>query len=112
MGKDTDYITVEITIEQAVKAIVRSFGDDEKAVIICMANQIITHGSQLSLSYKEFKITIPEQESVHVECYMPGGAVAGYLAGGASSGEVVIGVNSNIIAVGSECNPVTLAIEP
>lgn len=77
MGKDKDYITVDITIEQAVKAIVRSFGDSEDTVIISMANHV--HGTGFRMSYKEDKVTIPDQESVHIECYIPYNNVIGYL---------------------------------
>ena len=77
MGKDKDYITVNITIEQAVKAIVRSFGETQDTVIISMANHI--HGAGFRMSYKEWEITIPDQESVHIECYIPYNNVIGYL---------------------------------
>ena len=77
MGKDKDYITVNITIEQAVKAIVRSFGETQDTVIISMANH--RHGAGFRMSYKEWEITIPDQESVHIECYIPYNNVIGYL---------------------------------
>ena len=48
MGKDKDYITVEITIEEAVKAIVRSFGETQDTVIIALANQILVKGFYMS----------------------------------------------------------------
>ena len=84
MGKDKDYITVNITIEQAVKAIVRSFGETQDTVIISMANH--RHGAGFRMSYKEWEITIPDQESVHIECYIPYNNVIGYLFAVAKKG--------------------------
>ena len=86
MGKFTDYITVKITIEQAVKAIVRESGDSENNVIIALAGLIFPGNSNLHLTYKECEITIPDQESVHIECYIPYNNVIGYLFAVAEKG--------------------------
>jgi len=84
MGKDKDYITVEITIEQAVKALVRSFNETEETVIIAMANHILI--TDFDMFYEEYEVTIPDQESVHVECYIPGGMIIKYLIDVAENG--------------------------
>jgi len=86
MGKFTDYVTVEITIEQAVKAIVKESGDNENDVIIALANLIFPDTRNLHLTYKEWEITIPEQESVHVECHISYETVIGRLFAVAEKG--------------------------
>jgi len=92
MGKDKDYITVDITIEQAVKAIVRSFGDSEDTVIIAMANHMLVTG--FDMSYENcIKIT-PGQESVHVECKMSCDAVIRHLLEVAENGWEGVNVDS------------------
>ena len=77
MGKDKDYITVEITIEGAVKAIVKSFGETQDDVVIAMANHMLVTG--FDMPYEEYEVTIPDQEPVHVECRMPCDAVIRHL---------------------------------
>jgi len=93
MGKDKDYITVEITIEQAVKALAREFREAEKTVIIAMANQML--GTAFAISYEKWEVTIPDQESVHVEGYMYCGVVIRHLLEVAEKGWKNVYVSPN-----------------
>jgi len=75
MGKLKDYITVDITIEQAVKVIVGSSGDDEETVIQALGNYI-AFSECFNLRYKKDIPVSPGEEPKEIACYL-GGAASG-----------------------------------
>lgn len=103
MGKFKDLITIEITIEQAIKAIARSSGDIEDVVIRALAQILfieaeipksgfIGRGIKVStgksplvqngfhLCYKKYdKPTIPEEKYIRVICRICNGTIADLL---------------------------------
>ena len=68
MGKHKDYITIDITIEQAVNAMVRSSGDDEETVIIALANYILVKGFHMSYEHSTIKFLINNLSMSKVTC--------------------------------------------
>ena len=87
----------EITIEDAVKKMVVKYGDDENTVITALAGLISLNYFQVV--YKEDKVTIPDQESVHVECYMPPHVLSEHLLEVAKNGWGKVNVDPSRVEI-------------
>jgi len=92
MDKAKEYLIEEITIDRAVEKLIEEWGSDEATTIEALHKAILINDVQedpdnsFYIYYKEDKITIPDEESKHIDCFMWGVTACKYLLEVAKNG--------------------------